>query len=317
MTPGSPAGAAPPALSPAGAAPSEPSAARVVTIASGSIRAELLPGIGARLHRLTVFGHELLRTPDDPQEHLHDPFRWGGYVMAPWCNRIDPVPTDVGGVVVDVPANSSDGTALHGQVYMAAWEELGEGTFWVRGGGAGWPWPYETTLRVTTVDTPADAAIITFEQVLTNLGDRSMPGGVGFHPWFRGPLEVRIAAARVLPSNLAAGEPIVPVAGDFDLRVRRAMPVDLDATWLDPADPPVALWWPDPGVRARLEVASDAGLCIVAASPAGADAVAVEPETHAPQGLRRLLTGAPHGLAWLAPGGSIHLTTRMIFERGA
>lgn len=94
----------------------------MLTFADGPIEVELLPAVGARLHRLRAFGHDLLRTPDDPAEHARDPFRWGAYVMAPWCNRIAAVRTDVNGETVSVPSNFPDGTAIHGQVYDARWD---------------------------------------------------------------------------------------------------------------------------------------------------------------------------------------------------
>ncbi len=299
------------------AEPTLAGAPRLVTQAAGTIRAEFLPEIGARLHRLMVFGHDLLRTPPDPLAHLREPFAWGGYVMAPWCNRIDPVATMVGGSTIHVPATAPDGSALHGLVYSVPWQERAPGTFAVRGGGdgTGWPWPFESTLHVTLTDSGPGRAGVAFEQVLVNLADRPMPGGIGLHPWFRGPVEVRITADHVLPSNLNASEPIEAVSGPFDLRSMGPMPGDLDATWLDPGHPAVGLRWPDIGIHATMEVASDTGLSIVAASPVGSGAVAVEPETHAPQGLRRLLAGEPYGLAWLAPGAAIHLTTRIEFER--
>ncbi len=292
---------------------------RVVVISTDSIRAELLPDLGARLHRLTVFGHDLLRTPTDLQQHLAEPLAWGGYVMAPWCNRIDPVPTVVGGSTVNVPTNAPDGSALHGQVYLVPWLERAPGVFEVRAGGdgTGWPWTYETSLKVTAVDHGDRRTEVAFAQALTNLSEEPMPGGLGFHPWFRAPIEVSIAAACVLPSNLRADDPIEAVSGMFDLRTLRPMPSGLDATWLDPGQPPVRMRWPDPGISVTMDVVSDAGLCIVAASPADSGAVAMEPETHAPQGIRRLLAGQPHGLTWIEPGQSIHLTTRLVFGRSA
>lgn len=288
---------------------------RLVAIESDVIRVEILPSMGARLHRVTVFGHDLLRTPNDLEAHRREPFRWGAYVMAPWCNRIDPGATNVQGVLVDVPSNSSDGTALHGQVYLAPWEERGDGAFAIRAGGDGWPWPYESTLRVTACNGDAGTAMLSIDQVLSNPGDAPMLGGLGIHPWFRSPVEVQIASDRVLPSNLRPDDAVEPVAGDFDLRSMRIMPAGLDAAWLNPGHPPVHLWWPDRGVQGRIEVSSNAGLCIVAASPADVDAIAVEPETHAPHGLRRLLDGKADGLAWIAPGASIRLTTTIVFER--
>ena len=51
-----------------------------LTVAEGPILVELLPELGGRLHRLCVFGQDLLRTPADPTAYLRQPFHWGGYV---------------------------------------------------------------------------------------------------------------------------------------------------------------------------------------------------------------------------------------------
>ena len=82
----------------------------------------------------------------------------------------------------------------------------------------------------------------------------------------------------------------------------RPMPDDLDAAWPSPGDPAVELRWSDLGAQASLRARSDADLYIVAASPSSLDAVAIEPQTHAPHGLQRLLSGAPGGLHLLATG---------------
>lgn len=278
-------------------------------VADGPIRVELLPAVGARLHRLQAFGHDLLRTPDDPAEHRRDPFRWGAYVMAPWCNRIAAVPTDVDGDTVSVPSNFPDGTAIHGQVYDARWDVASDLSLSIIGGGDGWPWPYRCGLRVTIA-----SSVVTIDQSLTNLADRPMPGGLGLHPWFRRPLDVSIQADAVLPSNLDPDALVQAVGGLWDLRAMRHMPDDIDATWLAPRDPAVELSWPDIGVRATMRVRSGAGVCIVVASPTTLDAVAIEPQTHAPHGLRRFLSGEPGGLHSVQPGGAIRLTTELAFE---
>jgi galactose mutarotase-like enzyme len=62
---------------------------------------------------------------------------------------------------------------------------------------------------------------------------------------------------------------------------------------------------------------SDAGVWIVAASPRAVDAVAIEPQTHAPQGLRRYLNGKPDGLIALAPQATMRLTTQLAFARSS
>lgn len=282
----------------------------LLSIAGGSIHVELLPAVGARFHRLRAFGQDLLRTPDDLAEHTREPFFWGGFVMAPWCNRIAAGPTAVGDELVDLQSNFPDGTAIHGQVYAAHWSVRDDGTLWVRDGGEGWPWPYETTLRVTIAD-----RVLLIEQSLQNLGANPMPGGLGIHPWFRRPLDVRIPAARALTSNSDPGATIERVSGYLDLHELGRMPEDLDAAWLDPADPAVELEWPELRIRAALRARSDAGVCIVAASPGWLDAVAIEPQTHLPQGLRRLLAGEPGGLRLLEPGETMRLAIEMTFAR--
>lgn len=285
-------------------------APEVVTLADGPIEVELLPSIGARLHRLRAFGHDLLGAPDDPADHLRDPFRWGAYVMAPWCNRIAPGPTEVLGQLVDLPPNFRDGSAIHGQVFAAAWERVDDELFRILHGGDGWPWPYEASLRVTI----ADAALV-IEQALTNLGDGPMPAGLGLHPWLRRPVDVRINAPHGIRSNLDPEAEIERVSGPWDLRAMRSMADDLDAAWSNPGEPAVELRWAEFGVTAALRAESDAGVWIVAASPGGLDAVAVEPQTHAPYGLQRLLRGEPGGLHPLAAGATLRLSITLAFGR--
>jgi aldose 1-epimerase len=285
----------------------------LLAIDNDSIRVELLPGVGGRLHRLRVFGLDLLRTPDDPAEHARDPFRWGAYVMAPWCNRMAAVPTEVNGQTVDVPSNFPDGTAIHGQVYDAPWEVESDGSLSVTGGGGGWPWPYRCSLRISVSD-----VVLTIEQSLTNRSQAPMPGGLGLHPWFRRPLGLRINADAVLPSNIDPDASVETApGGPLDLRAMRAVPDDLDATWLAPREPALELAWPEIDVSAVMRVTSTAGVCIAVASPSSLDAVAIEPQTHAPQGLRRFLRGEPGGLHAIQPGGALRLTTELTFNTGS
>jgi aldose 1-epimerase len=279
-------------------------------VSGDTIEVELLPAAGGRLHRLRAFGQDLLRTPDDLAEHARDPFFWGGYVMAPWCNRIAAAPTAVGDELVNLASNFPDGTAIHGQVYAVPWQVRDDGTLWVRGGGDSWPWPYETTIRASVAD-----RVLTIVQTLQNLGASSMPGGLGIHPWFRRPLDIRVPAERVLTPNSDPDPPIEPVSGYLDLRELRRMPDDLDAAWPDPGEPAVELGWPELGIRATIRARSEAGVHVVAASPAWLDAVAVEPQTHLPQGLRRYLRGEPGGLHVIAPGATLRLVIEMTFAR--
>ncbi len=278
-------------------------------ISDGPIEVVVLPQIGARLHRVRAFGHDLLRTPPDPATHAGDPFFWGSYVMAPWCNRIDAGPVRVDSARVVLDPNFPDGTAIHGQVYARPWDILEDGTLRIRAGGDGWPWTYEVNQRIEVADGAVRIAL-----ALTNLAPDAMPAGLGIHPWFRRPLLVAIRADRVHPSNLPTEPLPEPVSGRFDLRAVGAMADDLDATWLELAQPPVELRWPEHDIRAVMRITPPKSY-VVAASPGHVDAIAVEPETHAPQGLRRMLEDEPGGLTRLGAGQTLRLDVELALDR--
>ncbi len=283
----------------------------VLSSPDGAIELEIAPGLGARLHRLRAYGHDLLRTPPDLAAHARDPFFWGAYVMAPWCNRIAAGRTPVGDRVLDLPSNFADGTAIHGQVYLRPWERVGHGAYRVEGGGDGWPWRYEVESQAGVED-----GQVILDLAVTNRSDDPMPAGVGLHPWFRRPVLVAIHADRVHRSNLAT-EPIPEqVAGPFDLRSMSEPTVGLDATWPDPGDPAADLRWPDIGLAATLRIRSSGGRFVVAAAPRDPDSLALEPQTHAPQGIRRLLDGEPGAPSWLEPGASLRLRAALEIRRG-
>lgn len=276
---------------------------------NGALEIEVLPGVGARIHRLRAYGHDVLRTPADVELHVVDPFNWGAYHMVPWCNRIDAGPQQVGSSLVDLRSNFADGTVIHGQLYARPWREVDVGVFSARGGGDEWPWPYEATVTITL-----DGATLRVGQSVTNEADEAMPAGLGLHPWFAPETLLTIASDSFYPANLDSPPLPVPVSGAHDLRRPARMATGVDATWADPRRPAVSLRWPDVGLQASLDSDSPT-LHITAALPTAVGALAVEPQTHAPQGLRRLLLGEPGALAWLAPGATLAHTIEMSFSR--
>ena len=197
-----------------------------MTIASADVSLTVLPEIGGRIHRLRAFGHDVLRTPADPEQHLREPFFWGGYNMAPWCNRISATPTEVAGANRRPRApNFRDGSAIHGQVYERAWETVGEGEFRVEGGGDGWPWRYEALLTVEV-----DERRVLMTQTVRNLDDGQMPAGIGLHPWFVGSPLVAIRAGQVYATNTDCPAEPTTVDGASDLRAVGLID-GVDATW--------------------------------------------------------------------------------------
>lgn len=284
-------------------------AGEIVSIGGDRIELELLPAVGTRLHRLRIDGFDALRTPPNLARHLDDPWYWGSYPLAPWCNRLPPGRTEVAGRVVDLAPNFPDGSAIHGEVARAPWERVDDTRFRIRAGGDAWPWPYEVEQSFVI-----DGGRFDLTLALRNLADAPMPAGLGIHPWFAKPVAVAIRASSAYPDNLATEAEPVPVEGELDRRRLAPMPDDVDATWADLDEPPISLRWPGPGLECTITFEAPSRV-VTAASPANIDAIAVEPVTHAPAGIRRLLHHEPGGLALLEPGATLELAVR--FEFGA
>ena len=278
---------------------------RELVVADGLIEATLLPDVGARIHRIRAFGHDLLRTPDDVEAHVRDPFFWGAYVMAPWCNRIPATATSVAGRDVDVGANFPDGSAIHGQVVGARWTvDDDERTCRIRAGCDGWPWAYEATVAPRV-----EEARLILELSVMNLSDGPMPAGLGLHPWWRRPVRVALEAASVYPSNAHPADVPEPVGGRFDLGSPRDPTRGLDATWTGLSGP-IELEWPELGLVGTLTVSPSVDHVAVA-TPDDPDATAVEVQTHAPDGLRRLRDGLPGAMHLLGPGERLEVTATL------
>jgi aldose 1-epimerase len=275
---------------------------------SDTLEVVLLPQLGGRLHRLRAYGIDVLRTPSDPALHADEPFFWGAYVMAPWCNRAKPGPTPIAGRTVDLQPNFADGSAIHGQVSARPWEVGADSSLRVTGGGDGWPWNYEVVASVA-VDGPS----LNLDYRLVNRSDAPMPGGIGLHPWFRRAAALRIPAGAVYRANAGSAPDPEPVAGAHDLRLARVPDAGLDATWTELTAPRIELTWREAGIAAAIEVET-ASLLVAVATPVDVDAVAVEPQTHGPDGVRRLANGEPDALALLAPGQTLRLALRLTFE---
>jgi aldose 1-epimerase len=285
-----------------------------LTLRSDELEVVILPQVGGRIHRIRAFGADLLRTPDDPATHGAEPFFWGAYVMAPWCNRAAPGPTEIAGRRVDLAPNFPDGTAIHGLVSSGSWVRHGGGQLAIRCDAVdAWPWPFEVRQAASVAE-----ATLELEYRLVNLDpDAPMPAGLGLHPWFRRPVEVRLPAERAYASNTESPTEPAPVAGDLELRTL-APPADgLDGTWTGLTDPVIELAWPETGIRATIEIATNAppGALVAVATPLGLEAIAVEPQTHGPDPFRRLAAGEPDPPALLPPGASLRLAIRLTVER--
>ncbi len=278
---------------------------------NGDLLLELLPEAGGRIHRLRAFGHDILRTPDDPAQHLREPFFWGSFPLVPWSNRIPEGRLTFLGRQVRLPINYED-SAIHGEAYVRPWAVDGEGSLRFDGGDFDFPWPYLARQQFRV-----EGASLSLLLEVTNVGDASMPAGLGIHPWFdaHSPLSLQVPATLAYPLEkmIPSGDP-APVTGQLDLRVLRPVPWGLDNLWTGLTSDAAHLVWPERRLRCRLGWTSAADHFVVA-SFERFTAVAAEPVTHATDGPHRLETGQPGAIDVLAAGQTLSVTYTFSFER--
>lgn len=280
--------------------------------AGDDVLVEVVPAAGGRLHRIVAFGHDVLRTPARVEDHLRSPFRWGAFPMVPWCNRVPGGRIVFGDTTVDVPTNVVDDgrpSAIHGLAYDRRWEIEGDG--WRITGGDELPWRWSARQWITV-----DRASMRWHMAVRNDGDTPMPAGAGLHPWFTaaGGLTVRLAAERVYPRTgvIPSGDP-VSVGPGTDLRRPVPPPWGLDDVFTGLGAPVAELDWPEWSLRAVLSVSAAVTHVTVAAFE-DMQAVAVEPQTHATDGHRRLRDSEPGAIGLLAPGKELLVDAGLRFS---
>jgi aldose 1-epimerase len=273
--------------------PSHPDALlmRIVRLAVGDVTLDVDLDEGARAVSWAVAGHELLaHHGDDPVEH-------GMYPMAPWAGRLRGNEVTWGGRTHPLPETYGP-WALHGTVYArpatVVREEhaADEAVLVVRfDEHPGWPWStrvdVEWRLRARTLTTC----------ITVHAEQESMPGVVGWHPWFRrdigvgGSLEWSLDAT----ARLVRGDDHLPTGALADY---------------DPADGPfddafvaasAQVRWPG---ALRIDIASDGGWFVVFDELAGS--VCIEPQSGPPDGLHEQAGHAPRVAS---PGEPLVLTS--------
>lgn len=280
----------------------------------GDLEAHLLPGCGGAFMSLRWKGHDLLRPlPSDCHDLPEGPRRSGGYVLAPYSNRIADACFAWRGDTIQLQRNFGNHPhSLHGFAWQRAWEwqrhdESGGDTphdgdsatlVLQHSPDADWPWHCNVTQQVSLG--PNGLSLMLH---LDNLDTRPMPAGLGWHPYFqRTPnVQLKFEAAsiwlnddRQLPSH--------QVAPPEEWRFHQLRPLawpGLDncfAGWSQQAE----IYWPEYRLRLTL-VASDALRHLVVFTPENQNFFALEPVSHANAALN---SGTPHqhGMQTLAPG---------------
>ena len=162
-----------------------------LVLRAGSACAVLRPAAGGRVCSLS-----LARADGSPVELLFpysaqgvDPLRWakgGIYPLLPYSNRIAnaQLQTPEGVVALSQHPDAAPHT-LHGPAHGMAWTVLAHDASSAtlaldHAASAAWPWHFRSEMRFTL-----SAHALQMDVRLTNLDARSMPAGLGWHPYFR------------------------------------------------------------------------------------------------------------------------------------
>lgn len=275
-----------------------------LTLTAGAARLELVPEMGGGIARLDVDERPVLR----PWSGNTDggPFELACNILVPFSNRISG-----GGFHWDgdfhaiAPNLEGEPFPIHGDGFQKAWAvEDGQDekvTLTLEDGAIG-PFAYRAQQDVHLSDRQ-----LTLRLNLTNIGDRPLPFGCGFHPWFPRDGETRLSfSAKGVwmedSQHLPTTHHDLADMPDWDFEVPRALPDGLInnayTAWMGGAKI-------DQGADfTSVTVSASPNLnCAIVYSPdASADFFCFEPVSHAVDAHNA--AEAP-GLAMLATGKSM------------
>lgn len=233
------------------------------------------------------------------------------FPLVPYANRIADGRFAVNGTHYQLPLNFGDHPhSIHGFGWQTNWTAKATSAasaelVQAHDGDAGWPWPYRAGQQVTL--TPS---ALSMSLSVENVGDRPMPLGLGFHPYFATDAATTLRFdARSLwlstPDMLPEREVPADALGDWSLPaiVRGDRLIDnVYGGWSGSA-----IVTRGDGLRLNL-TAIGADWLHVYRPPNSAD-FCLEPVSHMPDAINR------GGMATVAPGAVAQLSMTIAIDR--
>ncbi len=256
-----------------------------------------------------------------PSRAPGDSPRWfGSWPMLPLCNRAFGAKLDTGVEVFDLPPNDPAGFNIHGFGWQNDWEVTfhSENRLVLQHVASSiGPYSYRAQMAFTL-----DQGGVTFDLILIHLGEKPMPYGMGFHPWFPANAETRLHFNASRELYVDAGfhpKSSGPIHADHNFTSARQVRLqkggkdtETAANYLD-WDGFAQIDWPDIGKSLELRASPNLRYPLVW-SPIGAEFVCFEPQSHAVGAQTEGLVRALAPLQMLAKGqvlqGSIHFALK-------
>jgi aldose 1-epimerase len=282
-----------------------------IVLAKGDMLLELDPCAGGSVSKFKHRDLDVLRPAPNREGPAFDPLRSASFSMIPFVGRIHDGQFCVNGSEIELHANfPPEPHAIHGHGWQDVWKVESRSktaaTLHYHHDADAWPWSYDArqTFRLTQDR-------LTVELSVTNLGETSMPAGLGWHPYFK-----RDGATLIVPTtdiwsvDAETGDnaPSPIKRTDALSRARIVEDLTLDTTYsVEPGS--IEINWPTHGVSIKSDPIFSHATVFV---PPGEDYFCAEPITHAPNAINSALPDKVTGLQWLKPGetlsGKIKLT---------
>ncbi|MEK6421264.1 MAG: aldose 1-epimerase [Burkholderia gladioli] len=285
-----------------------------LTLANDALEAVVAPHLGARLCRLrTRDGIDLVVPLDAWDAPEHGWPKAGAYPLVPYSNRIAGAQLAFGGATHALAPHPLDlPNALHGHAQRRAWSVAEHDSRAVElvlreTPCEHWPWAFEARMRFAL-----DGAELAISFALQNIDTRTMPAGLGWHPFLATDAgsQVRFRA----PCRWTLDERFVPTGATHI----SPDPVTLTRADWQAAD--CAIYASDWDGAARIErdagtlhLQADAPLShLVVYAARGREFVCLEPVSHVANGFNLAAQGVTGtGIVTLEPGQALHARTTL------
>lgn len=296
------------------------SALSEIKLQHGSLSLSVCPALGGAITRLSIDGIDLLR-PWDGSDSVR---KTGCFVLAPFSNRVGDSAFEHEGQRYPLRSLSAEHPLpIHGVAWKRAWSVVEQNATSLvltcshqpEGEGAlDWPFAFEVEHQIRLSDQGVELQL-----KLRNLDTRSMPAGLGWHPYFlrHQGCRLRFAALSVwqndprnLPSHLS------PIPPEWDFSVARPLrEPGLDNCFVG-RNGAVQIDWPSEGIELTMDTSEALDHLVVFTPPAEMGFFAVEPVSHANNALC-MQDPASNGTRTLGPGETMQVSCRLHIQHTA
>jgi aldose 1-epimerase len=293
------------------------------------VTARILPSVGFNCIGFTCRELEVVYPPPDAASLKTRPSGFGVPILFPFPNRIENGLFTFDGMTVQLDVPQAGPHAIHGFVLDKEWEVVDSSASnddgaWVMGKVRSqdlpeitrqFPFPFEL---IATYRLKEEVLILEIEG--RNVGNRTMPAGLGTHPYFplpltdggrRGECSLKVPAQKYWPLR----EDCIPtgvsaeVQGKYDLRSTRPIGEETyDDVWTDVvgANGWSACEYEDPSAGAQIRIEADAAFREwVTYAPPDKAVICFEPYTCTTNAVNLDTREIDGGLVRLSPGESL------------